>query len=273
MNEYWLFPDIKLICGADKTSAQYDISITYCINGIREYCIDGRYFYLKAGNYIILRDDNFISAESSEFSAATVIIDDKNASNSADNILFDISILTDKLYQQSRYIFTANEDISRIFTEICTNCCTYDMSMLRIKTIEALMLISNYIETTTSDNYSKIKLTGELICSNISSHFTISQLSDFFELNPTTLKNAFKQYHGCPVYSYVKNRRMFRAAELLSTSDMRIIDIAEEVGYCNASKFSSAFREVIGKNPKHYQTEHKKLRAQQIHFIPENFAY
>ena len=98
-------------------------------------------------------------------------------------------------------------------------------------------------------------------------------LCKMFGINPTTLKEHFKQNFGCPVYSYAKNRRMFRAAELMTASDMRIIDIAEEAGYSNASKFSSAFREVMGVNPKYYQMEHKKLRTRQSRFISENFAY
>ena len=52
-------------------------------------------------------------------------------------------------------------------------------------------------------------------------------------------------------------RKMFRAAELLRGTDMKIIDIAEEVGYCNASKFASAFRDVVGRAPRDYRTEHK----------------
>lgn len=273
MNEYRLFPDIKLICGTEKTSAHSCIGITYCVDGIREYCIDGRYFYLTAGSYIVLRNNDIISAESSGFNAVTIIIDHKKAPPHADDMLLDRTKLTDRLDRQSRYIFAANDDISRIFTDIRSHCRTYDTSMLRIKTIEALMLISKDIDTLLNDNYGKIKHVGELICNNISSHFTIPRLSDFFELNPTTLKSTFKQYHGCPVYAYAKNRKMFRAAELMSTSDMRIIDIAEEVGYCNASKFSSAFREVIGVNPKYYQMEHKKLRPQQSRFVSENIAY
>ena len=53
---------------------------------------------------------------------------------------------------------------------------------------------------------------------------------------------------------------MFRAAELLRTTDMKVIDVAEEVGYSNASKFSSAFRDVMGVNPKYFQMEHKSSR-------------
>ena len=53
---------------------------------------------------------------------------------------------------------------------------------------------------------------------------------------------------------------MFRAAELLRNTEMKIIDIAEEVGYCNASKFSSAFRDVMGIAPKNYQMERKRKR-------------
>ena len=80
-----------------------------------------------------------------------------------------------------------------------------------------------------------------------------------FEIDGTTLKSLFRQIHGCPVYNYAKNRKMFRAAELLRTTDMKVIDIAEEVGYSNASKFSSAFRDVMGVNPKYYQMEHNSF--------------
>ena len=85
----------------------------------------------------------------------------------------------------------------------------------------------------------------------------IRRLAEQFAIAPHTLKAEFSRYFGSSVYSYTKLRKMFRAAELICTADMKIIDIAEEVGYCNASKFSSAFRSVMGTAPKDYRTEHK----------------
>ena len=56
---------------------------------------------------------------------------------------------------------------------------------------------------------------------------------------------------------------MFRAAKLLRDTDMKIIDIAEEVGYSNASKFSYAFRSVMGAAPKRFRMEQNKGIRQQ----------
>ena len=166
----------------------------------------------------------------------------------------------------------AAEKIQKIFSDIYNESTNPKASMLRIKTLELLMLLSER-KKVSREQQEFILRVGAFICRNVSEHYTISELSEMFRLNQTTLKEQFRQNLGCPVYSYVKNRKMFRAAELILASDMRIIDIAEEVGYCNASKFSSAFREVMGVNPKFYQMEHKKLYAQQRHFISENFAY
>ena len=163
-------------------------------------------------------------------------------------------------------VLTSAEKIQKLFSDIYNESSDPKASMLIIKTLELLMLLSER-KTVSREQQDFILRVGAFICRNVSEHYTISELSEMFGLNQTTLKERFRQTFGCPVYSYVKNSKMFYAAELISTSDMRIIDIAEEVGYCNASKFSSAFREVMGVNPKFYQMEYKKLCAQQSRFI------
>ena len=263
MEEYQLFPDIRLICGAEKTSAYDGIGITYCFEGVREYYIGKRYFYLTAGSCIIYRNNTLISADSTDLRTITLIIDSNNAPESSDDMLFDSKSFTDKLSVYTPYITKADSETARLFAETEKFRRSSDTVMLRIRAVEALMLISNSLNSIPADKREKALAASELICGDIMTHYTIRQLSERFRMNPTTFKETFRQIFGCSVYSYVKNRKMFRAAELLLHTDMKIIDIAAEVGYCNASKFAKAFCNVTGKTPRRFRTEHiKRLNAE-----------
>ena len=150
-------------------------------------------------------------------------------------------------------IFTADDNIQRLFSDICD---TFNTSMLRIKVLELIILMGEK-RSSACEKSERIRNIGSFICENLCDHYTIAQLSGLFEIDRTTLKKLFRQTFGCPVYTYAK----------------KIIDIAEEVGYCNASKFSSAFRDVIGTAPKNYQTERKKTRRHKNRQISTELTY
>ena len=87
---------------------------------------------------------------------------------------------------------------------------------------------------------------------------TIEELAERFHINQTTLKMTFKRVFGKPIATYMKEYRIRRAAELLEKSDMQISEIADEVGYENQSKFTQAFKDIIGVLPKDYRKSIKK---------------
>ncbi|WP_455529695.1 helix-turn-helix domain-containing protein [Ruminococcus sp.] len=259
--EYQLFPDIKLIIGRrDNSSVVNATEVSFCISGICEYSVEQKYYYLKAENCIVLQNgcDTDISY-SSDYRGITLLIDSQFKSTAYSDIL-DMQDIMRKMSHSERCIFSADEKTEKLFVDIYKEQGDSKAAILRIKVLELLMLLSEQ-KTAHYEQHELIEQVGTFICRNVSDHYTISELSEMFCINPTTLKEHFRQTFGCPLYAYAKNRRMFHAAELMTSSDMRIIDIAEEAGYCNASKFSSAFREVMGVNPKYYQMEHKKIRT------------
>lgn len=258
MEEYHLFPDIKLVFGSENTSEHSGIGITYCFDGVREYLIDGRYFYLAAGSYIVFHNDEVICSDSSGFRSVTMMIDDKKATENTEVMLFDSRSFTDKLTGYTPYITKADSEIAKLFCDIGEFCKSSDTVMLRIRIIEVLMLISNGLSGIPEDKRKKCMAAAELICNDIAVHYTIPQLAAYSQLNSTTFKESFRLAFGCSVYCYAKCRKMFRAVELLLHTDMKIIDIAAEVGYCNASKFAKAFYDVIGKNPKCFRIDNKR---------------
>lgn len=54
---------------------------------------------------------------------------------------------------------------------------------------------------------------------------------------------------GLPPAEWVQRARIARAADLLATTDLRVVDVALECGFKDAATFSRAFRRVTGASP------------------------
>ena len=93
---------------------------------------------------------------------------------------------------------------------------------------------------------------------NTDTRTTIAELSDIFKVSPTPLKKIFREVYGIPVYKYAKQQKMLSASEMLSETDLTVTEIAGIYGYDNPSKFSSAFRNVMGISPTDYRKIHNR---------------
>ena len=82
---------------------------------------------------------------------------------------------------------------------------------------------------------------------------TIPALSRRACLSATTFKEAFRQLYGLPVHTWLRQRRMERAAELLNTSGLNLEGVANAVGYSSVSQFAAAFRQQYGVTPGQYR--------------------
>jgi len=72
-------------------------------------------------------------------------------------------------------------------------------------------------------------------------------------LNEHKLKLAFKSILGKTAFTFLREVRMDHAAELLKNDRHSVIQVANEVGYSNASHFARAFKTRHGLLPKAYQ--------------------
>ena len=82
---------------------------------------------------------------------------------------------------------------------------------------------------------------------------TIPFLSRRACLSTTTFKEGFRRLYGLPVHTWLRQRRMERAAELLRDSSLSVLGVAQSVGYGSASQFSAAFRRQYGMTPAMYR--------------------
>lgn len=88
---------------------------------------------------------------------------------------------------------------------------------------------------------------------HIDQKLTIPALSHRFCLAPTSLKTGFRRQYGQPVHTWLRCRRLERAAELLRSSKLGVLEVAQAVGYNSASQFGAAFQRQYGVTPGQYR--------------------
>lgn len=85
-----------------------------------------------------------------------------------------------------------------------------------------------------------------------SADFSLESCAERFGVSSYTLSRSFKQAHGKNFVDYVMELRLERGCELLCTTDLKVNEIAESVGY-HPSYFIRLFRKQKGMTPGQYR--------------------
>ncbi|SEB12289.1 helix-turn-helix domain-containing protein [Paenibacillus sp. 276b] len=86
---------------------------------------------------------------------------------------------------------------------------------------------------------------------------SLDELADLHGIHAYTLSRAFKQTFGQNFVDYLTEIRLNRAKELLESTDVKINEIAEQVGY-QASYFNRLFKKSEGTTPSRYREDIRK---------------
>ena len=71
---------------------------------------------------------------------------------------------------------------------------------------------------------------------------TLTKIADHFYVNHCYLTSIFKERFGINLYDYLIQTRMKKAGQLVATTNMKVYEIAEAVGYKNSQYFSVSFK-------------------------------
>jgi AraC-like DNA-binding protein len=88
---------------------------------------------------------------------------------------------------------------------------------------------------------------------------TIQDLSLLVNLSPSRLSHLFKAQTGWNLNSFLWNRRMDKAADLLRSTEMRVKEITDCVGYGQTPSFNRAFKKKFGSSPTSYRSRQRLL--------------
>lgn len=82
---------------------------------------------------------------------------------------------------------------------------------------------------------------------------SVRELAQEVHLSPAHLQRLFKQETGSDISDFLHERRLIRAADLLTTTDMGVKEVAYMVGYGHHSSFVRAFERHFGQAPSRYR--------------------
>lgn len=285
MEEYSLFPGIKLMIHSihtesmnrEKTEKGRIMEIHHCREGRMERTFEDSYYYLMPGDLAIDITDNgtkIFTFPLRHYHGITISINIDLAPKCFSCLLEDVNVrpssIVEKLCgKQSCFVIRAKEYVEHLFSEMYSVPCENKKGYFKIKVLELMLVLSginpneNKITsyTLSSSQVELAKVSAAYIAENIDSTITVSTLSKRFHVSSTHLQNAFKGVFGVPVNSYIRIYKMNLAALQLVRTEKTIMEIANECGYDNASKFASAFRKIMNETPLEYRKRHRLIRS------------
>lgn len=281
MTVYHLFTGIKLTHHAVHSNSSYlgavkkgnVIEIHHCREGRIERQIDDGYFYLTPGDLaidIVKENEKEFTFPLNHYHGITISINLDLAPKCFSCFLKDLDIKPQKIAERlcknkNCFILRSKEYIEHIFSEMYNVPCFNKKDYYKIKILELLLILNSIdsnenslnIHTLSNTQVELAKRVAKYISKHINSHITISHLSSKFHISATHLQNAFKGVYGVTIFSYIRINKMNFAALELTKTNKSVMEIACNYGYDNASKFASAFREVMGETPLEYRKSHR----------------
>ena len=92
----------------------------------------------------------------------------------------------------------------------------------------------------------------EYIRQNLDKRLSLNDVASVFNFSPNYLSQLFAQSGETGFVEYVTDARVIAAKELMATTDLKIYEISERVGFESAFYFSKVFKKIEGVSPKRY---------------------
>ncbi|ANF94683.1 AraC family transcriptional regulator [Paenibacillus bovis] len=90
---------------------------------------------------------------------------------------------------------------------------------------------------------------------HLSDNIGLPDVAEYVQLSVSSVSMLFKEQTGSTIYDYLTRLRLDRACELLRHSNLKIADIAAQVGYQNENSFIRTFRKHKSITPGKYREQ------------------
>jgi DNA-binding response OmpR family regulator len=98
-----------------------------------------------------------------------------------------------------------------------------------------------------------VRAAMDLLLADLSHTPSLAELARQVGTNERRLTELFREATGMPVFTWLREQRVRVACEMLAGSALEIQQVAEHVGYGNASNFTTMFRDRLGVTPREYR--------------------
>lgn len=111
---------------------------------------------------------------------------------------------------------------------------------------------------------SGLKQTLKYIEDNLENEIDINEIAERIFISPFYLQKGFSIVTGFSIGEYIRNRRLYEAAQRISKTDEKIVDVALRYGYETPESFTKAFSRFHGASPNAVRKDDSLIRC----FLP-----
>jgi two-component system, response regulator YesN len=119
--------------------------------------------------------------------------------------------------------------------------------------VQLAELIIERVRQARFSNKNLIESIRQYMDQHYASEITLTSLSKLFHINSAYLSETFKSHVGQNFSDYLVTLRMEKAKKLLKDQQLKIIDVANLVGFSNSGYFSTVFKKHCGLTPIEYR--------------------
>ena len=274
---YLMYNDFHLrSCVSEYQNEKTVLCIDHCREGRIEHenFFGGRY-YMEAGDLRIDRrvhHEGRVDLPLSHYHGITIGFVQDTAQESLKrempSLPVDLNVLGEKFCPDNReYLLRTNEPLNVLFSQLYHAPKSIRNDYFKVKIAELLLLLvtvdtradmeqRQYFPASQTD---KVKEIHALITDRLDRTFTVDELSARSGMPPASLRKVFRAVYGAPIYQYIKGYKMKAAASMLVSERVTVAEIAQRLGYDNASKFSVAFKGIMGVTPQNYRNRQEVI--------------
>lgn len=174
-------------------------------------------------------------------------------------VLYQMSLKIAMLLQDIKMEYklaqsTNLRDLSEIIEKIYQ---ADDLLGLKAIFISEIVEIINYLHTEDSQYTPVVKQIMAEVQKNYKEDMNLKTLSYKYHMNASYLGQIFQKEAGCSFAQYLSNTKNGIAKDLILNTNMKINDIAKEVGYPDTSYFYRKFKQCYGVSPASLRTMKK----------------
>lgn len=115
------------------------------------------------------------------------------------------------------------------------------------------IIINNVLTRKKGKNWVIIVKVEQYVADNLDKLISVEDAASSVGLSNSYFSKIFKEETGSTFVEYLTGARLKKAKELLETTDMKVSEISEKVGFSNNSYFIAQFKNSFGVTPKNYK--------------------
>ena len=272
-----IFPGIEILYDdvhaqkytMQRTPAGNVFEITHCREGRIERSFRKEFCYLSPGDLSVAMESDISGSAYfplAHYHGIRIRIDLDRAPRCLSCFLDDVEVSPQALRQKfcsgnTCFIARSNEGIAHIFSELYNVPDSTRKGYFKVKILELLLFLSAMPveEAETKQHFvsrAQVSL-AKAVCTYLTAHMDcripLEQLAKHFHVSGTQIKTSFKLVYGVSFFAYTRRQKMEAAALMLAETDRSVLEVAGCFGYDNGSKFSKAFKDIMGATPAEYR--------------------